>query len=36
MIIDNTAIKDGLLLRLDLAYNTSVLLGFSRDKLYTE
>jgi len=40
MIIDNTVTKDRLLLGLDLAYNTfrelySVLLGFSRDKLYT-
>ena len=40
MIIDNIVTKDGLLLGLDLVYNTSrelhsVLLGFSRDKLYT-
>jgi len=40
MIIDNTVTKDGLLLGLDLVYNTSrelhsILLGFSRDKLYT-
>jgi len=40
MIIDNTVTKDRLLLGLDLAYNTfrklySILLGFSRDKLYT-
>lgn len=40
MIIDNTATKDKLLLGLNLVYDTSrelhsVLLGFSRGKLYT-